>query len=145
MNILSQNHQGKPPSEESSENFTASPEQNNITEPNEINVQSPSSLLTVFYAGKVNVYHVSAEKAKTMMAMASGINAPPSSSPSTPSTPINPSSSVAASGGRTQITQTIKSVTLPTTPKFSIQRFLEKRKERLHGGMAPYSPRYKTD
>jgi hypothetical protein len=31
-------------------------------ERSETNLQSPSALLTIFYAGKVNVYHVSADK-----------------------------------------------------------------------------------
>lgn len=122
--------------------------------------QPPCANLTIFYAGKVNVYNVPPDKAKDIMAVASRISASPGSgtagtpSSSAPSTPLNstprrlettspvtpfPSPLAEATVSRAQSAQTINAAALPISRKFSIQRFLEKRNDRLYG-RAPYAP-----
>lgn len=122
--------------------------------------QPPCANLTIFYAGKVNVYNVPADKAKDIMAVASRISANSlgsgnagTSSSSAPSTPLNsapgrsetmspvtpfPSPIAEAIVSRVQSAQTINSAALPISRKFSIRRFLEKRNDRLYG-RAPYA------
>eukprot|EP00253_Pinus_taeda_P023035 PITA_23035 len=128
--------------------------------------------LTIFYAGTVNVYNVSADKAKAIIMAASRISdfqrsGTPSSSASTPSTHFQrsgtPSSSASTPStqhnstprgidmdlitssptpvaiSQPQSPETIKSAALQITKKSCIQRFLEKRNERIHG-KSPYLP-----
>lgn len=112
--------------------------------------QPPCGQLTIFHAGTVNVYNVSAEKARTIMMIASRISGypdsvSPTSSASTPSTQLNPtprcmdtapvisSPSPLAILGHTPSSQTIKTAALQISRKCCIQRFLEKRNERIHG------------
>jgi len=109
----------------------------------------PFAHLTIFYAGKVNVYNVSADKAHDIMAVANTISGSPgrgspSSSASTPSTslysaplpvdmiPISPSPATVTILSPTQSAHTIKAVGIPTMREFSVMRFLKKRNDRLH-------------
>jgi hypothetical protein len=138
----------------------SSPNPNFFRSPTPGAEQLPCDLLTIFYAGKVNVYNVPADKAKDIMAVASRTSASPVSgnvgtpSSSAPSTPLNsapsrsetmspvtpfPSPLAEAFVSRAQSFQTINAAALPISRKFSIQRFLEKRNDRLYG-RAPYAP-----
>lgn len=138
----------------------SSPNPNLFRSPTPGSEQQPCELLTIFYAGKVNVYHVPADKAKDIMEVASrtsvcagngNVGTPSSSAPSTPFvsppprsetlSPVTPFPPNLAESfvTRAQFAQTINTAALPISRKFSIQRFLEKRNDRLYG-RAPYAP-----
>lgn len=118
--------------------------------------QPPCAQVTIFYAGTVNVYNVSAEKARAIIMLASRISgcrdsATPIFSLSTPSTQLNStprhidaaplisSPSPVAILGHTPSSETIKTAALQISRRCCIQRFLEKRNERIHG-KSPYLP-----
>uniref|UniRef100_A0A0D6QTJ6 Tify domain-containing protein n=1 Tax=Araucaria cunninghamii TaxID=56994 RepID=A0A0D6QTJ6_ARACU len=111
--------------------------------------QQPFAQLTIFYGGTVNVYNVSADMANAIMVLAdSGGKSRRVSAQSTP-TPISgaPATPLNATVNRTGMPSTpstppvvmFKTVDLPITGKNSLQRFLEKRRDRLHA-RAPYGP-----
>lgn len=122
------------------------------------NQQQHCTQLTIFYGGTVNVYNVSADMAKAIMALASsGVNnnkatstaatpTPTSFSPATPACTVAP---IAAEitcptplptvrAGLIQPTFNLKAANLPISRRNSLQRFLEKRNDRLHA-RAPYA------
>nr|ABR18272.1 unknown [Picea sitchensis] len=134
----------------------SSPNPDVFRSPNAGAEQPPCAQLTIFYAGTVSVYNVSADKAKSIMMAASRIcgsphSGSPSSSASTPSTQLNPTprsmdmspissdSAPVAILNHTQASETIKTAAIPISRKCCIQRFLEKRNERIHG-KSPYLP-----
>lgn len=138
----------------------SSPNPNLFRSPTPGSEQQPCELLTIFYAGKVNVYNVPADKAKDIMEVASrtsvcagkgNVGTPLSSAPSTPFLSAPPRSETLSPVTpfppnlaepfvtRAQSVQTINTAALPISRKFSIQRFLEKRNDRLYG-RAPYAP-----
>ncbi|XP_057857746.1 protein TIFY 9 [Cryptomeria japonica] len=91
--------------------------------------------LTIIYNGVVNVYHVSPEKAEAIMQLASTNSASKTTTP------------VVSSGSKEEVakpcatsTQQIKKATqgLPIARKLSLQRFLEKRKDRI-STVSPYT------
>lgn len=93
--------------------------------------QQQYSQLTIFYGGKVNVYNVTSEKAKAIMALAnSGAN--PTTPPPVNSTP-NSTAEIMCSTPTHASPFTIehRKLNLPVCQKYSLQRFLEKRSGRL--------------